>query len=242
MNETPNVFPDITETAKATQEVAKATGKVVDAARELGGFVAKYIAGPLEQGVGIVEDKLRYLRWERQVRLMRRADELLASVGLNAPTRAVPMKLAIPILQGASIEEDDGLQDRWAALLVNVANVGSGIDVQRSFLAILEQLSSLEVHILDVIYSLPFDAMQHDGVWSADLPNSARVQTEDDQKALEKGAITEPPDDVKIGLGNLARLGCLRLPITWGGGESFVHVNPTILGAAFVRACRVVPV
>src|SRR2546422_2456255 len=109
------------EDSKAVRAVAEATGKVVDAAREFGGFIGKYIGGPLEQGVGIFEDKLRYMRWERQQRLMAQAGKYLAANGMSAPTRKIPMKVAIPLLQGASIEDDDDFQDRWAKLLVNAA-------------------------------------------------------------------------------------------------------------------------
>lgn len=224
----------VSESAKATQEVAKATGKAIDATREAGGFIAKYIAGPLEQGMGIFEDRLRYARWERQLRLMRRADEVLKELGLSSPTRAVPLKVAIPLLQAASIEDDDELQDRWVNLLVNAANRDSGIEIRRSYIAILEQLTPLEVQILDVIYDLPFEAIQHEGVITADLPHSARQKIQDEKK--EK--TLAPGDDVKLALGNLARVGCLRLGSTWGGGESFNWVNPTVLGRAFVTACR----
>ncbi|MDR3383751.1 VPA1262 family N-terminal domain-containing protein [Cupriavidus basilensis] len=79
--------------AKATSEVAKTAGQVVDATKQLGGFVAKYIGGPLAQASGIVEDKLKYMRWENQVDLMLRAEAKLTSVGLTSPNRAIPMKL-----------------------------------------------------------------------------------------------------------------------------------------------------
>ena len=146
----------ITESAKAAQEIAKTTGKAVDAAREAGGFIARVISGPLEQGIGIFEDKLRYLRWERLVRLMQRESEVLKELGLQAPTRPVPLKIIIPLLQAASVEEDDALQDRWVNLLVNAANASCGIEIRRAYIVILEQISPLEAKILDVIYSVPF--------------------------------------------------------------------------------------
>lgn len=49
------------EEAKAVQEVAKTSSNAVDAGRELGEFVGKYIAGPLEQVSGIIEDKLKFI-------------------------------------------------------------------------------------------------------------------------------------------------------------------------------------
>ncbi|WP_263770112.1 DUF4393 domain-containing protein [Propionivibrio soli] len=220
------------EEAKAVQEVAKTTGKAIDAAREAGGFIATFIAGPIEQGIGIFEDRLRYMRWERQIRLMQRAQDFLRAAGLPAPTRPVPLKLLIPIMQGASLEENDDLQDRWAALLVNAANANFHSEVRRSYAVILEQLTPLDAQILDVLYALPFEKSQHDGITTADLPVHARIKEEKElQFAL-------PSDEVVISLSNLARLGCLRPGMTWGGGESFGRVNPTVAGKAFVEACR----
>ena len=219
------------EESKAVQEVAKATGKAIDAAREAGGFIARFISGPLEQGIGIFEDRLRYTRWERRVRLMKRADEFLSQQGLASPTKAIPLKFAVPLLQAATLEDNDELQDKWARLLVNAAT-DSGIDLQRSFIDILEQLTPLEARILDVLYSLPFEKSQHDGILTANLPHSAEIKAEKQDK------FSEPPEDVILALGNLARLGCLRPGMTWGGGESFGRVNPTVLGRSFVKACQ----
>jgi hypothetical protein len=61
--------------SKAIQAIAKTTEKGIEAATKVGGFLAKFISGPLEQGIGIFEDKLRYLRWERRERLMKRAED-----------------------------------------------------------------------------------------------------------------------------------------------------------------------
>lgn len=220
------------EEFKAVQEVAKTTGKAIDAAREAGGFIAKFVSGPLEQGMGVFEDHLRYMRWERQIRLMQRAQDFLQLNGLSAPTRSVPLKLAIPIMQGASLEENDDLQDRWAALLVNAANASFHSEVRRSYAAILEQLTPLDAHILDVLYSLPFVKSQHDGIVTASLPESACIADEKEQ------SFPFPNEEAIMSLSNLARLGCLRPTMTWGGGETFGRVNPTVSGKAFVEACR----
>lgn len=224
----------VVESAKAAQEIAKTTGKAIDATREAGGFIAKFVAGSLEQGIGIFEDKLKYMRWERQVRLMQRASELLRRLGLERPTKPVPLKVALPLLEAASLEDDDFLQDRWVALLVNAGNAASGIEIQRVYINILEQLSTLEVKILDAVYALPFSDSQHAGIVTADLPESAHIETKEEQNNERD----EPPDEIKLALANLERVGCLRLGMTWGGGGSFRRINSTILGMKFVQACR----
>jgi hypothetical protein len=116
---------------------------------------------------------------------------------------------------------------------VNAANASFAGEIRRSYTSILEQLTPLDARILDVPYSLPFDESQHKGIVTADLPHSARVAGEKEQD------LTLPSEEVVIALSNLARLGCLRPGMTWGGGESFDRVNPTIAGKAFVHACRV---
>ncbi len=222
----------VSKTARGCwQEIAKGTGKAIDAGEKFGGFISRYVAGPLEQGMGIFEDKLKYMRWERQVRLMQRADQLLRDSGLSSPTRAIPLKLAVPLLEAASLEDDDYLQDLWARLLVNAANGASGVTLQRAYIAILEQLTPLEATILQRIYLLPFNETRHDGVKVGKLPDSVAVGNDDGEGPIE------PDDDVKLALSNLARLGCLEIQKSWGGGEIFEKVNPTLLGKSFVEAC-----
>lgn len=221
----------MTDESKAIEEVAKTTGQAIEAAREAGGFIAKYISGPLEQGMGIFEDRLKYMRWERQIRLMQRSQEFLRLAGLSAPSRPIPLKLAIPLMQGASLEEDDYLQDRWAALLVNAANADFKGEVRRSHAVILEQLTHLDAKVLDALYGLPFEQSQHDGIMTAQLPEQARVAAEKEQE------FPLPAEEIVLSLSNLARLGCVRPLMTWGGGESYGRVNPTIAGKIFVEAC-----
>jgi hypothetical protein len=223
----------VSETAKAVQEVAKATGKAIDAGQMFGGFISRYVAGSIEQGMGIFEDKLKYMRWERQVRLMQRADQLLLEAGLTRPTRAIPLKLAVPLLEAASLEDDDYLQDLWARLLVNAANGGSHVSLQRAYIAVLEQLTPLEAVILQKIYSLPYDETRHDGVEAGQLPDDVAIWKD----FGKRDSLPEPAEEVRLALANLARLGCIGIQKSWGGGEMFKRVIPTLLGKSFVEAC-----
>lgn len=223
----------VSETAKAVQEVAKATGKAIDAGEKFGGFISQFIAGTLEQGMGIFEDKLKYMRWERQVRLMQRADQLLKEIGLNKPTRPIPLKLVVPLLEAASIEDDDSLQDLYARLLVNAANGASRINLQRAYISVLEQLTPLDASLLQKIYSLSYQETQHNGVEVGKLPQEVSIGKDDGKE----DDLPEPSDDVKLALANLARLGCVVIQKSCGGGELFKKVNPTLLGKSFIEAC-----
>ncbi|MGJ0486129.1 MAG: Abi-alpha family protein [Methylomicrobium sp.] len=227
-----NELETIQESAKAVQEAAKTASNAIDAGREVGGFISRFLSGPLEQGIGIIEDKLRYVRWERQVRFIMRAEEFLKQQGLSRPSKTIPLKNAVPLLEYATLEEDDNLQDMWARLLVNGTNEATGINIERSFIEILGQISSLEAQILNAIYALPFDETKHDGVYTENLPEFASVAEETPENDLK-----EPSQEVQLALANLARIGCLKLTLTWGGGEIFSRVNPTLIGKELVKAC-----
>ncbi|OGP20064.1 MAG: hypothetical protein A2054_01325 [Deltaproteobacteria bacterium GWA2_55_10] len=222
----------LTESAKAVQEVAKTSGKAIDGAREFGGFIAKYIGGTVEQALGIFEDKLKYYRFENQIRLMQRASQLLKEIGLSAPTRPIPLKFAIPLLEAASLEDDIYLQDLWANLLVNAANNESCMNFKNSYIEILKSLTPMEALILKKIYSQPYEVMQHNGVITEGLPEEIRLANQ-----IERLNPLEPKEEIQLALSNLARLGCINPTRTWGGGELFSKVNPTLLGKFFVEAC-----
>lgn len=226
-----------TEGAKAMQEMAKTSGKAIDAAREAGGFIAKFIQGPLEQAAGIWTDKLKYVRWEQQVDLMNRANTKMAEVGLDMPSRPLPLKLAIPILQEGSMEDEEFLRDRWANLLVNAANGSSGVKIQPMFVSMLKDMTSLDIQNLTAIYAVPIPVDAVDVyVWPGDLPASARVMDTANDKA--DAAVNSMSKEVILSLANLMRLGCITTGLMYSGGRLDVGCLVTLpLGRAFVDAC-----
>ena len=141
---------EIEETAKATQEIAKTASKALDKADKAGTFIAKYIDAPLVQAVGIFEDKLKYRRWENQLTLMKKADDKIKELGYINPPRELSLKLGLPLIEAASLEDDDKLQDLWANLLVNGT---TNFSLERSYISVLEQLSPVEAQILIKIYN-----------------------------------------------------------------------------------------
>lgn len=204
--------------------------KAMDMAEKAGGFIAPLIKGTLAEGIGIFEDKLKYARWERQVRLMERANIFMEEHGIWVEN-PIPLKLAIPLLEGASLEADDDLQDRWVKLIVNSVRE-DGIELKRVYIDILERLSPLEAKILDIIYQLPFEQYRHSRLKTFELPERISVMGEGEHR--------EPPllnEEVELALVNLARLGCIASAKTIGGGELFSAVNMTLLGRRFYESC-----
>lgn len=121
--------------------------KSIDMAHDVGNFIAPFINGTLEQGIGIFEDKLKYIRWERQLRLIKRSQEELEKLGVTEIEKPIPLKFAGPLLQGSMVEEDDNIQDLWINLMINSVT-NKKIELKRVYLDILERITPLEAKII----------------------------------------------------------------------------------------------
>lgn len=222
------------EEIKAVEEIAKTTGKAIDASAKFGAFLVPFIKKPLQEAIGIVEDKLKYARWENQMKLMTKATKYLHEINLDEPTRIIPLKLAVPLLQAASIEDDDYLQDLWAKLLTNFASANSGISLQRVYIDILEHINPLEARILEKIYALPDEQRAHKTLYTKNLPECIEIYAK--PGILESG---NPNQEVELALSNLARQGCISPSMVLSGELVFSSIYPTLMGKAFIDACTI---
>jgi hypothetical protein len=89
-------------------------------------------------------------RFGRQVKLMQRIQQMIVESGLK-PAR-IAGELVIPLLSAANLENDDSMQQRWAALLANAALPETGITIQPGFIQILSNLSPFEARFIDACF------------------------------------------------------------------------------------------
>lgn len=104
------------------------------------------LLGPAATEVGLsLNDSVKVWRFKRQVRLLQEVKRFVEQN--DKDIKPIATRLFFPILEAASIEDDDEIQTRWAALLANEAtNVGS---VHPSFIDILKQLTPVDARLLD---------------------------------------------------------------------------------------------
>jgi Abortive infection alpha len=100
-------------------------------------------ASEVGTGLGYVGTVLRV---KLGVQMMQRAKEMLTKAGIQ-PAIVAP-KLFLPLLENASLEEEQRLQECWAALLANAARPDIHIKLTPSYIEILKQLSPPEVRFL----------------------------------------------------------------------------------------------
>jgi hypothetical protein len=131
----------VEEEAKAVQEVAKTLGKIVDG-------LAHFFGDPLNEVSGILTDKLRFHRTVNLLRLQERFEEILRERGITRPTRQLRLSFGIPLLEAGALEDDDSLQDLWAALLANSVDASVNIEPRTAFISILKSFSPFDAKVM----------------------------------------------------------------------------------------------
>ncbi|NYT66495.1 DUF4393 domain-containing protein [Alcaligenaceae bacterium] len=119
--------------------------KGIDVAKS---FVDKLVLPPLEELGLLVRDQMSYWRFSNQVKILNKAKYICEKNKISV--KAIPPKLLCPYLENASLEDDDELQDKWAVLLVNMADSQQNIQNQ-VFPYILSQLSKEEFNLLESV-------------------------------------------------------------------------------------------
>jgi len=109
------------------------------------------LAGPAVEELGqFFADHVRSFRIKAQIKIITKAKKLLEEAKIEPST--VSLKTLIPILENGSLEEEESMVDRWAALLASAASPDGNKIVHPSYPEILKQLSPLDAKILDAIY------------------------------------------------------------------------------------------
>jgi hypothetical protein len=236
------VTNEIVETAKATQEVAKATVKGLEVSEKVGGFFAKVLGEPIETATGILGDKLKFMRWERQVRLVDRVHQINHDRGIEGKEIPVSPKLAIPLIENASLEENDLLQDLWAKLMSSAQGNKSSNLVRVAFIDIIKQLEVIDVQILSTMFEGYVKAVGKENIHK-ETPRRISFSKINIINALEI------PDHIyEDSIDNLMRERCICSEVKVMGGISMGGESATIdkgyeslcltsLGVRFIIAC-----
>ena len=100
-----------------------------------------------------IPSKIIARRAKNLITVMRSAQKILDEAGLKPEERnAVSLKLGLPIIEKASLEEDPTLQELWANLLANALNPNHSDKVRSIFIDIIQSLSAFDVLILNAFH------------------------------------------------------------------------------------------
>jgi hypothetical protein len=224
---------DLTEIARQTLEPV--------------GDLVKRVAGPLADEIGeSLAVVARPYRIMLSVKMFQKTQRMLKEAGISP--QAVPPRLFLPILENGSVQDDEDLHTRWAALLANAAS--SPNLVHPSYIEILKQFAPEDAILLDKLYDY------------CKLKRTSRVT-----RWIEPVSLREQQERISVGdnqevsFNNLVRLGLIevvyeiderkikvkvpRFDMTKHPGvEANVHGDLgeyylfTDVARAFVQACR----
>ncbi|MFC1561259.1 Abi-alpha family protein [Candidatus Latescibacterota bacterium] len=227
------------EIAKAIQESAKLGKEGLKIANKAGTFFAKVFKEPINEISGMITDKLRFLRWKRMVQMADEVNMILKEKKIK-DTRAVPPKIALPIIEEASLEDDPNLQNLWNHLLANAMNPKFNDELRYGFIEMIKGITGIEARLLNEFY----DALHREG--------KLRPLIDVLQHSLKKENIIQTlglsTDAYAISVNNLMRMQLLypaflktdgvkimSAPLTTYKGYDAVTLTP--LGVKFVEAC-----
>lgn len=206
-------------------------GKLAEAiergTREFREVVKIYLEPIVREKGQLQADKIRFEREVQAAKMMMEADRLLQDAGIER--RTLNLKIAIPLIENASLETEEELTAKWAGLL---ASSVSGNQVHVSFPAILAELTSTEVKILDILFSWS-KQWEQTGTWE---------QPEHTMRKLRE-ALGISKEVFRIPAENLLHLRLCWMDNAWSDDALFdrdsdIHLLITGLGKSFVGACH----
>lgn len=142
---------DPIETTKSLADAAKSlsdtTGKMMATAEKAGAWLTRMVG---EEAAGLLKDGLFYWRAINALKLQDKLNAILARRQIDCPN-PIPLRLAIPFLEEATMEDNETLQERWAQLLANAMDPHFRINMERYFAGALASLSPQDCIVLEKI-------------------------------------------------------------------------------------------
>jgi len=89
--------------------------------------------------------------WERLTTLFHNTEKKLRKKGVKM-TRAIPPKIALPLLEHATLEHEDDLHELWENLLTSALDP-SEEEIKRMYVSVLSELSAKDAHALKRLYA-----------------------------------------------------------------------------------------
>lgn len=114
-------------TLKIKVSPTKQEGELEASPKEVQTLLNVIVPKSVQELVGIIDDNVKSLRFKNQARILIQMNAYAKQHGLTLSP--VSLKLLVPLLEGPSLEEDESLQKKWAALLLNAATKAVTIEL-----------------------------------------------------------------------------------------------------------------
>lgn len=197
---------------------------------EIAAFFDGVIPEFVKDGGGILSDTVKFWRFKNAVNIVIKSKTLITDSGLTK--KEVPLKVLLPLLENATLEEEEQMQNKWSNLLANA--ITGAKNINPNYAEILKELAPLEVALLDKIF------------------DEIKEKSYEDRKNIQfsKNKICEifdlSSEQADLIIENLYRLNLFQAPAGHGiavGEYKFALRTTeifefTTLGFKFVEACK----
>lgn len=122
-------------------------------------FASKLI-GPTFEEVGLlISDKIKYFRFKNQINILIKAQKYVKDK--NVKIKEIPTKILVPLLENASLEEEEEMQDKWSFMIGNLADSKQNLQNQ-IFPYLLSQISLNEFEKLSEFHKKEEALIRHE--------------------------------------------------------------------------------
>lgn len=228
----------------SVKEIAKAVTDVTNLARDLGSFFEKILGPGLAHLGGSFADWASVYRYQNSLRLADKVERIHRERGITE-TIAIPPRLALPLLQQSSQEDDDYLQNMWAALIANATDPAQKIQASRVFVGLIADLEPIDALVLFAIHADEVANPHRHRLLGTDLSDEEYAEKKRNIFWLSK-TVDHDMESLNISLETLGRLGLVNDEIAHDSANSVTFVpltHPqaelalTFTGRALLRAC-----
>lgn len=136
------------------KEVEKSLAKViVESARDARRGLSTVFGSALNEFGQMLGERTRFWRFKNLNNIMHLAEQISRDRGIHpAAMKLLPFGDAVRLLESASYEEDESVQELWARLLSNVSTPESDVGVRKAHIDILKSISAVEAAYLDLLW------------------------------------------------------------------------------------------
>lgn len=132
----------------ANEAVTESAKKAIALAEKAGKFLNNITGGDLKElGEGF-HDWASYFRMKNLIRIQDRVEEIRKTRAKKGKATPIPPRLAIPLINEASLEDAKEVQELWAQLIAKAMDDDSSVKVHPAFIEVIKQLSPDEALIL----------------------------------------------------------------------------------------------
>lgn len=120
------------------------------AAAKTEGLLKGLFGKAFEETGEMIADQVRLRRFKNQIKIFEKANGYLKE--RNIESEKINLKVLAPLIEFASYEEDENLQELWANLIKNILTKPSSVVLQQNAIEVLNKISNDEVRILNYVF------------------------------------------------------------------------------------------